>query len=38
MVEPEKMELFHSVMIPPEAPEEGKKAKESRFLGQKFLI
>jgi len=34
----ENMELFHTTIIPPEAPCEGKCRKESKAGGQKFLI
>jgi hypothetical protein len=35
---PEKMEEFHSTIIPPEAPMDGENAKLSKRLGQNFLI
>jgi hypothetical protein len=35
---PVKSRDFQMVMIPPEAPSEGKYSKESKGDGQKFLI
>jgi hypothetical protein len=36
--EPEKRDDFQIVMIPPEAPTEGKNSKASKLAGQNFLI
>ena len=33
----EKRELFQAIKIPPEAPKEGRKSKESKGGGQTFL-
>jgi hypothetical protein len=35
---PEKIAEFQRIIIPPEAPIEGEKAKLSKRLGQNFLI